>query len=206
MLTYLAQRLSTVSKDSWHYRLNHYALGSVADHIKRACPYWLVLVFVSTIVGTIRLTASSLYNMALYLGYYPWVTFWWLLGLRPRYWRGLAEAVRTYPREETMFLQKHNRYHSLEMDWRWYRPLMLAPFLAMVPIVVYVLGFGREQANWLVALQPYYTGLIAYGTLLVLIVLGNSLTPPIKWAYCAVCPELKVVESAPARSRAELVR
>ncbi len=210
MLTNLNHRFSTVSKDSWHYRLNHYALGTAADHIKRACPYWLVLVFVSTVFGTVRLTAITLCNTALYISYYPWITLGWIFGFKPRYWRGLTQSVGDG--KESVFYKEGNYYRP--RDRRGYMPSLLMPFAAMVPISVYVFGIGRPQVDAVTALNWYYIVAIAYSLLLALIVLGNAwrygswpmvvkTSRAIQRGYFAVCPELKVVESAPSRSQAE---
>lgn len=210
MLTYIAQQLTTVSKDSWHYRLNHYALGSAADNIKRACPYWLVLVFVSSVFGTVRLTATTLYNTALYIGYYPWIVLGWTFGFKPRYWQGLTQSVGDG--KKSVFYKSERSYRTY--DRRGYMPWLLMPFAAMAPISVYVFGVGRTRIDVVTALNWYYIVVIAYGLLLALIVLGNAwrygswplvvkTSRAIQRGYFTVCPELKVVESAPSRSQAE---
>ncbi len=209
MLTSLASRLSTVSKDSWHYRLVNYGLGDPTELIKRACPYWLVLVPLSMITGTIRFTVTSIYYLVLHVGYYPWMAFVWTLGYKPRYWRGLYkfyqadDSLLIY--EEVYYRHRWNK-HSI---CHWYVPVLMAPVLTFTPLIIWVWDFGHKQADVVTALPVYYIALIAYAGLLVLIALGNAWKlgawPVVKRAYCAVCPELKVVESAPARAKAETI-
>jgi len=204
MLTYLSDRLSTVSKDSWHYRLTRYGLGDIGDHIKRACPYWVVLVPIAAITGTTRQTATVLFNVALYVGYYPWMAFVWTFGFKPRYWRGLTAGVLDGKR--SALIPKGN-YRGADPVWHWYVPILMAPVLTMAPIIVYVFDFGHQQADAITALPVYLIALVAYAGLLAVIALGNGWKlgawPLVHKAYCAVCPELKVVESAPSRSQTE---
>src|SRR3989344_8850874 len=111
---------TTVSKDSWHYRLTRYGLGDAGNHIKRACPYWFVLVPVSLVFGTFRWVMTVLFQAAMYIGYYPWITLGWLLGLKPRYWRGLTASI--WDGEETVFLERPSKYSSYRpdvLDWKW---------------------------------------------------------------------------------------
>ncbi len=209
MLASLSQRLSTVSKDSWHYRLVNYGLGDAPEAIiKRACPYWLVLVPLSAVTGPIRWTVTVLYYVVLYLGYYPWMAFVWILGFKPRYWRGLVPAVLDGDQGALLQEQKRKYGHwNVYWVWHWYVPILMTPVLTMAPLIVYVWGFGHTQADAVTALPVYFVALIAYAALLAIIALGNAWKlgawPVVHRAYCAACPELKVVESAPSGSQAE---
>lgn len=205
MLSYLRDRFATISRDSWHYRLTRYGLGKLTDHVKRACPYWLFLVPLASFTGFVRWTTTALYYVVLYLGYYPWMALIWTLGYKPRYWRGLTSSV--LDGGESILLKK-SRYGG--DCWHWYVPLLMAPVLTMTPIIIWVYDIGHRQADVVTALFWPYQALIAYAGLLAIIALGNGwkrgLWPLVYKAYCAVCPELKVVESAPSRSRTEPAR
>ena len=209
----LQEKLATVSKDSWHYRLTRYGLGKLTDHVKRACPYWLMLVPVALVTGTVRYTVEVLsktaLNLVMYLGYYPWVVLLWTLGFKPRYWRGLAGAV--LDGKESLVLTESVRrrtgsYYDREVR-HWYVPVLMAPVLTFTPLVIWVWDIGHHQADVVTALFWPYQALIAYAGLLALIALGNTWKygawPLVYRGYCAVCPELEFVESAPSRSQIE---
>ncbi len=190
-------------------RLVHYGLGAddPTEIIKRACPYWIFVVPPSFVTSIVRFVSVTLYHVVRYIGYYPWSALGWTLGFKPRHWRGLTQPVAEG--KQKMFLRDTENYYKPAV-WHWYVPILMYVVLTMVLITIYVLDIGHRQADVVTALPAYIIALIAYAALLVVIALGNAWKyggwPVVHKTYCAVCPELKVVESAPSRSQAELAK
>jgi len=202
-----------IDVDSWHYQIASEVFGEKIQRKCKSCSYWGA-VLAAVVLVLLQILALSLIWLIVQFFYHPVITFGWLWGYKPRYWRWVTRKQvdgkeRVYlsadeVKQQGHAFRKENHGTSSRTFFSWYMPIIVVVPLAILE-GVFQLGMpalGNFYHNY-----PWYVTVPAtYFALHFVILLGNTWVRTgwagIRWFVSSkACPDVKFVAKAKAPAK-----